>query len=116
MTLKVQRSSHRGSVETNLTSIHEDAGLIPGTAHWVKDLHFHELWCRSQVQLRYCITVAVKKASGYSSDWTLSLGTSMCLMYDSKKAKKKKKKKKKKKRIKDKMQRQRYPKDDYLMS
>ena len=30
-------SSHCGSVVTNLTSVHEDAGSIPGLAQWVKN-------------------------------------------------------------------------------
>ena len=34
--------------------------------------HCHELWCRSQTQLRSGIEVAVVKACGYSSDSTLS--------------------------------------------
>ena len=32
------RSSHCGSAEMNLTSIHEDMGLIPGLDQRVKDL------------------------------------------------------------------------------
>ena len=30
-------SSHHSSVETNLTRIHEDTGLVPGLTQWVKD-------------------------------------------------------------------------------
>ena len=37
VTKRERRSSHCGSMETNLTGNHEDASLIPGLAQWVKD-------------------------------------------------------------------------------
>ena len=40
--INIQKSilgrSHCGSAVTNLSRIHEDEGLIPGLAQWVKDL------------------------------------------------------------------------------
>ena len=62
---------------TNLTSINEDVGSIPGLSG-LRIQHCHEPWCRSQMQLGSHIAVAVVQAGSYRSDLTPSLGTSIC--------------------------------------
>ena len=52
----------------------------------------HELWCRSQMQLRSGIAVAAAQAGSCSSYSTPSLGTSMCRKYSTKKKTKRKRK------------------------
>ena len=47
------RNSHCGAVKWIQLSIHEDVGLIPGLARWIRDWHCHELWCKSQLQLQF---------------------------------------------------------------
>ena len=46
----------------NLTSIREDAGLIPGLTPRVKDLVLPRAWYSSQTRLRSCVAVAVAVA------------------------------------------------------
>ena len=86
-------SSHRSAAEMNLTSNHEDTGLIPGLTCWLRIPHCWELWCRSKVQVGPGMAVAVALAGGYSSDSTPSLGVSIYHGFGPKKTKKKKKKK-----------------------
>ena len=57
--------------------------MIPGLAHWVKDLVLH----RSKMWFGSGVAVAVAKASSCSSNLTPNLGTSMCCRCGHKKKK-----------------------------
>ena len=77
----------------NLTSIHEDAGLIPGASRSELRIQcYHKLQCRSQMWFRSVIAVVVVQASSCSSYLTPNLGTSICCRCGPKKKKEKKKK------------------------
>ena len=43
----------------NPTRIPEDAGSIPGLAHGLRIRCCHELWCKLQTWLGFCVAVAV---------------------------------------------------------
>ena len=73
------RISCGGAAEMSLTRNHEVSSSIPRRAQWVKDL----------VLLR--AVVAMEEAGSCSSDWTPSLGTSICHRCSPKKQKQKKK-------------------------
>ena len=99
ITQKKRGRSLHGSVETNPTSNHEDAGSFPGLEGGLRIRHCCELWCRPQMWLGSGTAVAVAQGSSRSSNSTPSLGTSICCRYGPKKTKNKNNEKKKKKCI-----------------
>ena len=74
-----QGSFHCGSAETNPTSIHEDVGSIPGLALWVRIQIGLSCGVGYRRGLRSRVAMAMVQSGGYSSDATLSLGTSYAM-------------------------------------
>ena len=71
-----------GTVEMNLTGIHEDVCSIPGLARGLRMRHCCELWCRlaaaAQVQplataLPYTSGVTLKSTHTHTSNYTLTI-------------------------------------------
>ena len=60
--------SRHGSVATNPTSFHEDAGSSLASLSGLRIQRCRELWCRSQTRLRSRGAVAALQAGGYSSN------------------------------------------------
>ena len=71
------KSSHQWK-QIWLASMRTQVCSLASTSR-LRILSCHEQQCRLQMLLRSGIAVAVVWASGYSSDLTLSLGTSICL-------------------------------------
>ena len=82
-------SFHHGPAVNEPASVHEEAGLIPGSLSGLRTWCCRELWGRLQTWLGSCAAVAVAVAGNCSSNSTPSLGNSIC----PKKTKKEKKKK-----------------------
>ena len=78
-------------MEINLTNIHEDVGLIPGLAQCFGELVLPQAVVQVTDAAQICCGCGCGVGRRYSSDWTSSLGTSMCRRCGPKKTKKKKK-------------------------
>ena len=100
--LLLQRERNREQEKRYWSSCHDPAVMNPArtTGRKIQSLTLlsglriercHELWCRSKTRLGSCVAVAVAQASSCSSDWTPSLGASICRRCSPKRRPKKKK-------------------------
>ena len=82
-------SSHHGSVVTNLTSIHEDTGLIPGLTQWVKDpaLPWTVVQVTDKARIPRCCCCSVRPAA-LALAWELTYAEGAALKRPKKKKKK----------------------------